>query len=52
MDATSGSLTVSFLYFHMGRIPGGCYKWLSYCKFSIFPEGTYPWWMLLVAVLL
>ena len=25
VDATSGSLTVSFLYFQKGRIPGGCY---------------------------
>ena len=35
-------LTVSSLYFEKGRIPGGCYKWVFYCQFSIFPEGTYP----------
>ena len=25
VDANSGYLTVSFLYFQKGRIPGGCY---------------------------
>ena len=52
VDATSGCLTVIFLYFQNGRIHGGCYTWLSYCLFSIFPEGMYPWWMLLLAVFL
>ena len=52
---------VLYMFPSFQRVPilGGCYWWpfswlccLCLVYVSVFSEGTYPWWMLLVAVLL